>query len=49
MAVVDISGMAARLPVTVKNVEINPLLVLAAGQGVLMLDAAIELQTEVAV
>ncbi|MCA1646314.1 MAG: acetate--CoA ligase family protein [Chloroflexi bacterium] len=43
-AVVRISVMAANLPPNVINVEINPLLVLAAGDGLLMLDAAIELQ-----
>jgi succinyl-CoA synthetase beta subunit len=47
-AVVSMSDLAGRLPAAVQNVEINPLLVLAAGEGVLMLDAAIEMQTEVA-
>jgi acyl-CoA synthetase (NDP forming) len=47
-AVVSMSVLAGRLPAAVQNVEINPLLVLAAGEGVLMLDAAIEMQTEVA-
>ena len=42
-AVVRVSELAARLPPSVANVEINPLLVLPPGQGVLMLDAALEL------
>jgi acyl-CoA synthetase (NDP forming) len=43
-AVVRMSELAAGLPPNVRNVEINPLLVLPPGQGVLMLDAAIELE-----
>jgi len=43
-AVVRISDMAAALPPNIAGVEINPLLVLPAGQGVLMLDVAIELK-----
>jgi succinyl-CoA synthetase beta subunit len=42
-AVVRLSELAAGLPPGVRNVELNPLLVLPVGQGVLMLDAAIEL------
>jgi acyl-CoA synthetase (NDP forming) len=45
-AVVRMSEMAAGLPPEVKNVEINPLLVLRSGEGVLMLDAAIEMEEE---
>jgi acetate---CoA ligase (ADP-forming) len=41
-AVVRISEMAVALPPGVASLEINPLLVLATGQGVLMLDVAIE-------
>jgi acetate---CoA ligase (ADP-forming) len=48
-AVVSISQMAAALPPNVASVEINPLLVLPAGQGVLMLDVAIEVEVEVEV
>jgi acetate---CoA ligase (ADP-forming) len=43
-AVVSISEMAAALPPNVASVEINPLLVLPAGLGVLMLDVAIEIE-----
>jgi acyl-CoA synthetase (NDP forming) len=43
-AVVSMSEMAAALPPSVASVEINPLLVLPAGDGVLMLDAAIEME-----
>jgi acyl-CoA synthetase (NDP forming) len=43
-AVVSVSEMAAALPPGVASVEINPLLVLPAGEGVLMLDVAIELE-----
>jgi succinyl-CoA synthetase beta subunit len=43
-AVVRVSRLAAGLPSSISNVELNPLLVLPAGQGVLMLDAAIELE-----
>jgi acetate---CoA ligase (ADP-forming) len=46
-AVVSISQMAAALPPNVTSVEINPLLVLPAGQGVLMLDVAIEVDVDV--
>jgi acyl-CoA synthetase (NDP forming) len=42
-SVVHMSELAAALPAGVANVEINPLLVLPAGEGVLMLDAAVEL------
>lgn len=42
--VVKISELAARLPPSVANIEINPLLVLRPGHGVLMLDAALELE-----
>jgi acetate---CoA ligase (ADP-forming) len=45
-AVVRISQMAVALPPSVASLEINPLLVLAAGQGVLMLDVAMEVETE---
>jgi succinyl-CoA synthetase beta subunit len=38
--------LAAALPAEVASVEINPLLVLPAGEGVLMLDAAIALDPE---
>jgi acyl-CoA synthetase (NDP forming) len=41
--VVQMSELAAALPAGVANVEINPLLVLPVGEGVLMLDAAVEL------
>jgi acyl-CoA synthetase (NDP forming) len=44
--VVRISELAVALPPNVKNVELNPLLVREAGQGVLMLDAAIELEDQ---
>jgi succinyl-CoA synthetase beta subunit len=37
------SELAAALPATIATIELNPLLVLPAGQGVLMIDAAIEL------
>ena len=40
----SVSEMAAALPPGVASVEINPLLVLPAGEGVLMLDVAIELE-----
>ena len=43
-AVVSVSEMAAALPPSVASIEINPLLVLPAGEGVLMLDVAIELE-----
>ena len=45
-AVVRVSRLAAALPLTVSNVEINPLLVLPPGQGILMLDAVVELEGE---
>ena len=41
---VRMSELAAALPPGVASIEINPLLVLPAGQGVLMLDAAIEME-----
>jgi succinyl-CoA synthetase beta subunit len=41
-AIVDVSAMAAGLPREVAAVEINPLRVLPAGQGLLLLDAALE-------
>lgn len=41
-AVVRVSELAAGLPPDVATVEINPLRVLPAGQGLLMLDAAVE-------
>ena len=41
-AVVRISQLAAALPSAVSGVEINPLLVLPPGEGVLMLDAVVE-------
>jgi succinyl-CoA synthetase beta subunit len=43
-AVVRISQLAAALPLAVSNVEINPLLVLPPGQGILMLDTVVELE-----
>jgi acyl-CoA synthetase (NDP forming) len=43
-AVVRVSQLAAGLPASIANVELNPVLVLPAGQGLLMLDAAIELE-----
>jgi succinyl-CoA synthetase beta subunit len=43
-AVVSFSEMAGALPPSVASIEINPLLVLPAGEGVLMLDVAIELE-----
>jgi succinyl-CoA synthetase beta subunit len=43
-AVVDVSTLAAAMPATLSTVELNPLLVLPADRGVLMLDAAIELE-----
>jgi hypothetical protein len=46
LAVVRMAELAAALPAEVASVEINPLLVLPAGEGVLMLDAAIELDPE---
>jgi acyl-CoA synthetase (NDP forming) len=45
-AIVRFSELAVGLPANVKNVELNPLLVREAGQGVLMLDAAIELEDQ---
>jgi acetate---CoA ligase (ADP-forming) len=42
--VVRISELAAALPPGVASVEINPLLVLPAGQGVLMVDVAVEVE-----
>jgi succinyl-CoA synthetase beta subunit len=45
-AVVSISEMAAALPPGVASVEINPLMVLPTGQGVLMLDVAIEVDID---
>src|SRR5262249_34250186 len=42
--VVRVSRLATALPPGVVNVEINPLRVLSSGAGVLMLDAAIELE-----
>ena len=46
-AVARFSRFAARLPREVATVEVNPLLALPAGQGVLMLDAAVELDQHV--
>jgi acyl-CoA synthetase (NDP forming) len=43
-AVVRMSDLAAALPPGVASIELNPLRVLAVGEGVLMLDAAIELE-----
>jgi succinyl-CoA synthetase beta subunit len=43
-AVVRMSELAAALPPGVASIELNPLRVLALGAGVLMLDAAIELE-----
>ena len=43
-AVVRMSELSAGLPANVATVEINPLLVLPRGEGVLMLDAAMELE-----
>jgi acyl-CoA synthetase (NDP forming) len=43
-AIARISELAAGLPSHVATVEINPLLVLPRGEGVLMLDAAMELE-----
>jgi acetate---CoA ligase (ADP-forming) len=43
-AVVRVSRLAAVLPPGVGSVEINPLLVLPPGQGVLMLDAVVEME-----
>jgi len=45
-AVVSLSELAAGLPGEVASVEINPLLVLPAGAGVLMLDVAIEVDLD---
>ena len=45
-AVVSVSEMAVALPPKIASLEINPLLVLGAGEGVLMLDVAIELEME---
>ena len=45
-AVVRVSELTAALPPGVSNVEINPLLVLAPGEGSLMLDAVVELEGE---
>ncbi len=42
--IVRVSEMAVALPRSVRGVEINPLLVLPSGQGVLMLDAVVELE-----
>jgi acyl-CoA synthetase (NDP forming) len=44
--VVRVSELAAALPVGVDSIEINPVRVLAPGDGVLMLDAAIEMEAE---
>jgi acetate---CoA ligase (ADP-forming) len=41
-AIVRMSEFAVALPANVSDVEINPLLVLRSGDGVLMLDAAVE-------
>jgi acyl-CoA synthetase (NDP forming) len=46
VAVVRVSQLAAALPLAVSNVEINPLLVLPPGEGILMLDAVLELEGE---
>jgi succinyl-CoA synthetase beta subunit len=43
-AIVRMSKLAAALPIGVGNIEINPLRVLRQGEGVLMLDAAIEME-----
>jgi acyl-CoA synthetase (NDP forming) len=43
-AIVRMSEMAAALPPGVASIELNPLRVLAYGEGVLMLDAAIEME-----
>jgi succinyl-CoA synthetase beta subunit len=43
-AVVRMSELAAALPSGVASIELNPLRVLALGEGVLMLDAAIEME-----
>ena len=43
-AVVRFSELAAALPPGVRNVEVNPLVVLPPGQGMLMLDAVVELE-----
>ena len=43
-AVVKMSELAAGLPRGVASIELNPLRVLPAGEGVLMLDAAIEME-----
>ncbi len=43
-AVVRMSELAAALPSGVASIELNPLRVLAVGEGVLMLDAAIEVE-----
>jgi acyl-CoA synthetase (NDP forming) len=43
-AVVRMSELAAALPPGVASIELNPLRVLAVGAGVLMLDAAIEME-----
>jgi acyl-CoA synthetase (NDP forming) len=45
-AVVRVSQLAAALPSAVSDVEINPLLVLPPGEGVLMLDAVVEVEGE---
>jgi succinyl-CoA synthetase beta subunit len=45
-AVVRMSELAAALPLGVASIELNPLRVLPAGRGVLMLDAAIEMDRE---
>ncbi len=44
VAVVRISELAAAMPTGVASIEINPLRVLPTGGGVLMLDAAIEME-----
>jgi acetyltransferase len=44
LAVVRVSELAAGLPPGIRGVEINPLLVLPQGEGVLMLDVAIEME-----
>ncbi|HEV7666173.1 MAG TPA: acetate--CoA ligase family protein [Chloroflexota bacterium] len=45
-ALVRLSDLAVGLPTGVSNVELNPLLVLPVGEGVLMLDAAIEFEEQ---
>jgi len=46
-ALVTLSAIAAGLPDDVDSLEINPLRVLPAGQGVLALDAAIVRRAEI--